>query len=664
MKHTIVAITCIGSGIGQAVITALRCSPAPFKTLGLGNNPFAFGAQECDVHDSLPSIYAHDYIEQLIERCREYGATVVIPGMDDELLILAKAKSKLYEVGIALLVADARLVSLCNDKLRLGQALNTMGNRFAKSFSVHDAYNSITNGTLLCPCVAKPRRGGASTNINLIMSANELEGVPDEYVVQALLAPSKEDPNYVAFTHGVESGELHQLSEVSVQVVVDQNGEELGRAATLNRLEKGVPIEIIPIDEPDIWQAVDEVMPWFLEQGLRGPLNLQGRRTEEGLVFFEANPRFTGITGLRAKMGFNEVEACLRHWLNPGASKQILQISDRKYGMRQVVDKTNAIENNPQLYSKIQKNSTVCAPFRKVMFVTGATGYLARNLISTLSMADKYSIIALSRDKKHAQAILPKNVSHVVDIKDMEQGLISWGNVDVLLHCGFARPHMDEQSIADSLKFTQKIFHLVAGHQVPEVINISSQSIYGQGTPPPWLENSSVAPQNPYGVAKYATELMLQAVKQNNPHLHTTSIRLASLSGGMDGLVEVDLVSKFVKQALAGDAIELHGYHELERLDIRDAIAGLVQLLEVPSDQWQTVYNLGRGETVGIDELAHVVSEEVAKSTGKAVPCNQVSEIQGLQFGMDSNAFFRDTGWQPSYTLTETVQSLIQYFQD
>ena len=48
------------------------------------------------------------------------------------------------------------------------------------------------------------------------------------------------------------------------------------------------------------------------EMGLKGPCNFQCKLTEKGPQFFEVNPRFTGITAVRARFGFNEVEALIR----------------------------------------------------------------------------------------------------------------------------------------------------------------------------------------------------------------------------------------------------------------------------------------------------------------------------------------------------------------
>ena len=60
------------------------------------------------------------------------------------------------------------------------------------------------------------------------------------------------------------------------------------------------------------------------------------------------NARFTGITGLRAYMGFNEVEYCIKEWLGLPMQNDPLVLNYNHFGIRQTADKSIslAILNN------------------------------------------------------------------------------------------------------------------------------------------------------------------------------------------------------------------------------------------------------------------------------------------------------------------------------
>lgn len=45
-----------------------------------------------------------------------------------------------------------------------------------------------------------------------------------------------------------------------------------------------------PIDDAEVWAAAEAFVRALLPKGLRGPCNIQGRITDHGVRFFEANP--------------------------------------------------------------------------------------------------------------------------------------------------------------------------------------------------------------------------------------------------------------------------------------------------------------------------------------------------------------------------------------
>ena len=65
----------------------------------------------------------------------------------------------------------------------------------------------------------------------------------------------------------------------------------------------------------EVKAEVKKVADALGELGVIGPFNMQMRLTKRGAVTFEINPRFSGTTVFRAKMGFNEPELAIRHFL-------------------------------------------------------------------------------------------------------------------------------------------------------------------------------------------------------------------------------------------------------------------------------------------------------------------------------------------------------------
>ena len=71
-------------------------------------------------------------------------------------------------------------------------------------------------------------------------------------------------------------------------------------------------MRVAPTRDQEILTVAERTFRALGTLGLAGPCNVQGRVTTRGLVFYEIIPRFTGGSGARAALGFNECEAALR----------------------------------------------------------------------------------------------------------------------------------------------------------------------------------------------------------------------------------------------------------------------------------------------------------------------------------------------------------------
>jgi nucleoside-diphosphate-sugar epimerase len=660
-----IGISCIGSGVGQSVINSIRSAGRPYYTIGLGTNPMAFGAYECDDFDYTPNIYAVDYIDELLKKCVKHEIDLLIPGNDDEVLLFAKNSKKISSYGIKAIYSNEALVSLCRDKNRMSRDLNKVANIFVKSFELHEIYEALSAGELNFPLIAKPKGGYASKGIIIVNSKEDIASIPAGFVIQELALPSKTDPNYKLYIQQIEQKINPQVSEFSIQLVYDLNGNLLGKMASFNKLNNGVPVEIIPIDVPAVWEAVDKITPTLLALGLKGPLNLQGRLTDAGLKIFEMNPRFTGISGLRALMGFNEVVACAKVWLGEDQEKDSLKIVSGRFGIRQTADKSIALERNAEVAELSMILNKAEFKTKKTVLLTGATGYLGRQITQKILDAhDKFELVTLGRNSELSSALFgTENIRHCT-YEDLRSGKFSISTADIVLHAAFARPHCTYQEIAQSMALTTELFTLAAMNQVPVIINISSQSVYGVQQPIPRKETTPAAPETAYGQAKYATEELLSSLSNIFPHLRQTSIRLAALDGGEAGYTEMGFMTAMVFNALRNENIIVSdGSQLMERLHVEDAAEAVIKVLLDSKIKFRPVYNLGFGNSYKLKNIAEKISEIVADVTGKEKVniIVQPTSNSAPSFGMSSDLFFTDFNWKPKHTLNSIIESLTHY---
>ena len=642
------------------MVNSCNLSSLPLKTVGLGTNPFAYGAYACDVMDYTPTIYAQDFIEKLIQKCKKHGVDFLIPGRDDEAQIYAQNRQEFEKNGIEILAASEEIISLCRDKERMSVELNPVLNVFVRCFQKETVLEALEKGEVEFPLIAKPRSGFASKGVEIIRSEEDFHLITPSHILQELASPGVSDPNYDFYISEIGKNKNPQVSEISIQLVIGKDGELLGKMATYNKLSGGIPIEILPYDQPDIWEVVDRLLPEFLKRGLVGPLNIQGRLTDKGLKIFEMNPRFTGITGLRALMGFNEVEACIKNWLGLDYSKSTLNFSPFRFGIRQTADRVMGLHKSQEIDSLFLSVNKGSFHTKKKLLLTGASGYLGRQLLVDLISQNEYDVVVLGRGRSKHKQLFGSLDFQFVDFEDLGKGGFDLGLIDLVLHAAFARPFQGEKAIAESLALTNTLFSRLAAHHVPLIVNISSQSVYGPESGLEWTESSPVAPQSIYGQAKYATELLLQSLNEIYPHINTVSLRLGTLAGGQAGLHPVDLLSKMVLRAVDGNNIELkNGQVLVERLDVRDASKAILRILSRHPDRLQSVYNLGQGQTTTLEEVAKLI---VQFSPSPIQIENKSEEFEARPI-LNIDRFSSDFNWNPDYAMKDTVESLFSFFQ-
>lgn len=656
-----IGITCIGTGVGQSIVNSCKSSNLPIRTFGFGSNPLAYGLFDCDFYIKTIAVNHDTYIDELIRLCKNHQIDLLIPGADDEILIFSKNISKFNNANIKVIVAEHNLISFCQDKAKMTEELNKISPIFVKSFSKENFIKFYNEEKIKFPVIAKPRFGSASKGVQIINCLDEIEELDSSFVIQEIAIPHKEDPERLNYEQKLKQNCNEQVSEISIQIVTSFQGEVIGSMISKNKLKNGIPIEILPLENESIAYEINKLLPFLKSIGLKGPINFQGRLTDDGLKLFEINTRFTGITGVRATMGFNEVEICIKDWLKIDYCRDSLFVNLNKFGLRQVADKAislDKISNKNQHHDASKRN--------KIILFTGATGYLGRNLIDKLiENNESYEIWALVREKKKAQEILPESII-CFDNLDLKNGNFHLGNVDILIHAGFARPHLSYAEISESIAFTSDLFKKAVENQIPNIINISSQSVYGQIDLTPWSETSKTGPNTTYGMAKYASELLLSGMANQHKHINHTSLRLGTLTGGAKGLLNIGIMVNFVLKALKSEKIILNagGKQIVETLDIRDAVDGIIKLLNSSSENWKPIYNLGSSSPIKLIDLTNLIVDVVSKETNLTKSEIEIKEEGSiLYFGMDCQNFYQDFNWIPKYSPKDSIKSILEYYQ-
>jgi carbamoyl-phosphate synthase large subunit len=118
-----------------------------------------------DTFIQVPSVLEEDsYFKNLILICKKYEVDFLIPVIDEEILLLAKNKEYLLDIGVTPMVPDLSTVLICRDK----KATFEFFDREMPAISIKTFLLNEYNGTLSYPIFLKPRSGRASIGCQVI----------------------------------------------------------------------------------------------------------------------------------------------------------------------------------------------------------------------------------------------------------------------------------------------------------------------------------------------------------------------------------------------------------------------------------------------------------------------------------------------------------------
>lgn len=318
-----------GGGVGSAVLRSLQLSSLETRVVCFDARADTPGMYRGHRARLLPKLSAPGYRAALLEACEQEGLQVLIPGLDPELEPLAAMSEDLRTIGCTVIGSSTEVNRLLFDKERSSAFFQAFGLPFARTVPLERVEELLDLDGF--PLLLKPRSGSASRGVRVVFGQAELKELAAEgisYVAQTYLLPVQwgKSRRTLRAEDVYSNHSLLQKDEHMVQVLSDWNGDPFGVFLSRNMLKDGAVVHMTPLenDVSGIRAAALEMARRLTTIGQAGPCNFQGRVTEEGPFFYEINPRFSGGTGMRAALGFNEVEASLRR-LILGQSHQHLQ---------------------------------------------------------------------------------------------------------------------------------------------------------------------------------------------------------------------------------------------------------------------------------------------------------------------------------------------------
>ena len=220
------------------------------KVIGADMQLSAPALSVADVKEQVPAVYAHDYIDRVLDICRRNDVAAIICPNDLELPILAANSERFAAEGILPIVSPTEIIDICFDKYRTARYVESLGlSTPATYINLAEAKEALAAGRLAFPLVLKPRWGSGSIGIEFV---NNLEELSEVYamllkkVKKSILATASTGEEYILIQQKIEGQEygmdvMNDLAGrnrgVSVKKKLAMRAGETDKAQTVNNAE-------------------------------------------------------------------------------------------------------------------------------------------------------------------------------------------------------------------------------------------------------------------------------------------------------------------------------------------------------------------------------------------------------------------------------------------
>lgn len=238
----------------------------------------------CDFKRKVCSMKDPNYIEELMEICRQDKIDLIIPTIDTDLLVLSKNSNRFGKTKV--LISEENMIAICRDKSLTSSFFEKCGCKAPKTVSDWKLYEGEF------PCFIKPKDGSSSINTFRVESVKELE----------LYAQQIEDYVVQPFIEG---------TEYTVDVFCDFEGNPIYITPRIRmQVRAGEVLKTqISMDE----KIIEECRGIINAFKPKGPITIQLiRQNSTGDNYYiEINPRYGGGAPLSMKAGARSAEALI-----------------------------------------------------------------------------------------------------------------------------------------------------------------------------------------------------------------------------------------------------------------------------------------------------------------------------------------------------------------
>lgn len=304
------------------------------------------------------------------------------------------------------------------------------------------------------------------------------------------------------------------------------------------------------------------------------------------------------------------------------------------------------------------------------VFITGIAGFLGSHI------ADK--LIEQNHNVSGCDNLIGGYLENVPSTADFYQVDAIYLNqmkkmtkgVDLIIHTACTAyeglsvfsPYLVGQN---TYQISMSVFTAAAENKIPKIINCSSMARYGEQEVVPFTEDLIPKPQDPYGIAKYASEQTLD-VMSNVHNFEYVNLVPHNIIGPRQKYDDPyrNVVSIMINRILNGNPPIIYGDGSQERCfsDIDDVVDPIVQSINSPQAVGETI-NIGPDEDViTIKDLAFKILKVLNSDLEPIFVDPRPQEVKLAHCSADKARNI--LGYNTSVTLDESIEKIANWIID
>jgi dTDP-glucose 4,6-dehydratase len=310
------------------------------------------------------------------------------------------------------------------------------------------------------------------------------------------------------------------------------------------------------------------------------------------------------------------------------------------------------------------------------VLVTGGAGFIPSNLILHLLEHTDHEVVSLDaltyagNIENLAEVMSHPRLAFVHgDIRDA--GLVRElvAGVDVIVNAA-AESHVEKSILEGASEFvttnvegTQILLDAIRETPVERFLLISSSEVYGTAESDPMDERHPLEPRSPYAATKAGGDRLAYSYRVTYD-LPIVIVRPFNNYGPRQHPEK--LVPRFITQALAGEALTIHGDGHASRdwLHVDDTAAAVEALIDAPLEAVAgEVVNVATGRDITVTEIAARVLAAIGNPEATTVHVPERPGQVDRHIG-STDKIARLTGWRSAIAFEDGLERTVAWYRE